>query len=292
MRENFITIGSFDGVHLGHKHLLYVLKDLSARNGMKSAVLTFTVPPRAVINGAKEAFLITTVGEKFVLLKELGVDKIVKLDFEALRHKTCRKFFDSLLKDYNMGGVLAGRDFAFGKDRCGNADFLEKACGEAGVLYARADFVTEGGHKISSSSIRHALKAGDIAVVNKMLGRAYKLEGKIIKGRQLGRTIGFPTANMDTDVAKILPRGIFAVRVYLGAEVFKGVCNIGYRPTVSDTGLPSVEVHILDFNRDIYGRIMTADLIGKIRDEVRFASLAELKAQIELDAVAARNILP
>jgi riboflavin kinase/FMN adenylyltransferase len=291
MRKNFITIGSFDGVHLGHNRLIATLKDLAAANNAKSIVFTFPFPPRVEMGGDKTMSVITSPEEKYKLLNALGVDKLVKLDFNLVRNYTREEFFNILVKDYKMGGILAGRDFAFGKDRGGRMDFLCKACKERDILYAREDFVEEGGHKISSSLIRKAIKEGDIGAANIMLGRVYSLEGKIIKGRQLGRTIGFPTANLDIDPVKILPRGVYAVGVLLGEERFKGVCNIGIRPTVDSNALPSVEVHILDFDRNIYGRVLKIKFAAKIRDEAKFKSIDELKAQIDKDAKAAWKLV-
>jgi riboflavin kinase/FMN adenylyltransferase len=289
MRKNFITIGSFDGVHLGHGHLVCGLKKLARQNNMASCVLAFVVPPKAFLTRGVQ--LLTAPREKLALLRELCPDKTAPLDFKEVQNISARGFFDILVQKYNMGGILAGPDFAFGRNRAGGADFLRRACARSGVIYARETFLKIGGHKISSSAIRRALAAGDVRAASVMLGRPYSAQGKIIKGRQLGRTIGFPTANMAYDAAKILPRGIFAVRVYLGDEVFKGVCNIGMRPTVCDNGLPSVETHILDFDRDIYGRIMRVDFMAKIRDEIKFESLPRLKAQIRRDAARARLLL-
>jgi riboflavin kinase/FMN adenylyltransferase len=291
MGKNFITIGSFDGVHIGHRRLIYTLKDLSAQNKMKSALITFPYPPRVVMAENKEMSVITAPKEKYKLLAGFGVDNIVKLNFEEIKDYACEEFFCILLKKYRMGGFLAGKDFAFGKDRGGHLDFLRKACQKHNVLYAQAGFVQEGGHKISSSLIRRAVKEGGVEAAAAMLGRPYRIAGKIIKGRQLGRAIGFPTANLDIDTVKVLPRGVYAVDVYLGKEKFKGVCNIGIRPTVDNSGLPSVEVHILDFSRSIYGRILKVNFAAKIRSERRFSGLNELKTQINIDAKAARKLV-
>ncbi|MDR1683834.1 MAG: riboflavin biosynthesis protein RibF [Elusimicrobiota bacterium] len=289
MRKNFITIGAFDGVHLGHRRLIYALKDFAAQNKMNSAVLAFGYPPKVVMQGLPPQAVITTPAEKFELIRALGPAQIYKLDFNKLRDLSARDFFAALLKKYKMGGILVGPDFAFGKDRGGRLDFLKKACAANNIIYIASDFVQEGGRKISSSLIRAALRGGDIESVGKMLGRPYRLSGKIVKGRRLGRAIGFPTANMAVDGHKILPPGVFAVRVYLGKEVFKGVCNIGTRPTIDKNGAPSVETHILDFNRSIYGRVLKVDFLFKIRGEKKFSGLDELKIQIAKDARAARK---
>lgn len=290
MRKNFITIGTFDGVHLGHRHLMFVLKDLAARSDMESMALTFPLPPRAVING-EEPQLLTTPAEKSVLLKEFGVEKVINLDFAKIRDLSACDFFDILLKKYDMGGILTGPDFAFGRGRNGDLNFLHKACAANNITCVQADFVRQCGHKISSSRIRVALHAGDIAAANALLGRAYGIAGKVVKGRQLGRTIGFPTANLDISANKVLPRGIFAARAILGAEAFNAVCNIGTRPTIENNGRPLVEAHLLDFDRDIYDQILHVDITAKIRDEIKFKSIDELTAQIQKDAASARKLL-
>ena len=291
MRKNFITLGSFDGAHLGHRHLIYAIKDLAALHKMQSMVLVFDCPPRVVMEGLPAGSVITSGKEKLALLRALKPGRIAQLNFEDVRGFTPRQFFDILLKKYKMGGLLAGPDFAFGKGREGHLGFLRKICAENSVIFMQADFVTQGGHKISSSLIRRALKEGDVAAAARLLGRPYRLSGKIIKGQQLGRKLGFPTANIDVDPLKILPRGVYAVRAYLGKEVFKSVCNIGIRPTISKNGLPSVEAHLLNFDRNIYGRVLAVDFIDKIRDEKRFNSLDELKAQISQDSARAAEIL-
>lgn len=289
MRKNFIAIGSFDGVHLGHRHLFESLKDLAAEHKMTPLLLVFKVPPKVVMDPS--AGLLSTPEEKAVLLKKAGIRHVEFLDFKKVRDLSKEEFFNILLKKYNMGGILCGKDFAFGKERGGKAYFLKRACAENGVIFNCADFLETGGVKISSSLIRKSLKSGDIEAVNDMLGAKYEVSGKIVKGRQMGRKIGFPTANIDFDKLKILPRGVYAVKAKLGRKEYMGVCNIGCRPTVEQGGLPTCEVHILDFNRDIYGRVMTAEFVAKIRAEKKFATLGELTQQINRDSILAYKLL-
>lgn len=291
MRKNFITIGSFDGIHTGHMHLLGELKTLAEENDMQPLILAFGLPPRVAASEGRHMTVITLPKEKLNLLKSLEIGPVKELKFEKVRDIDRQDFFDILLKKYNMGGLIVGKDFAMGKDRLGNLDFLRKACAKSGVIYAQAEFVQMEGHKISSTTIRKALHDGNIEAVTKMLGRMYQLSGKIIKGKQLGRKIGFPTANMDVDEHKILPLGIYAVEVFLGKEKLKGVASIGFRPTVEKNGLPLTEVYILDFDRDIYGKILTINFVAKIRDEIKFDTLGELTQQINRDAICAYRIL-
>ncbi len=290
MDKKFITIGSFDGVHQGHKRLLGALKYLADLHSMAPLALYFPYPPRVLMGGDARMSVITLPSEKAQLLSALKVQH-EPLDFEKLHNYGAQQFFDVLVKKYNMGGFLAGPDFAFGKDRQGHLEFLRKACELNDIMFVQAVFVhNEAGHKISSSLIRKVLKEGEIPAVNDMLGRPYMLKGKVIKGRQLGRTMGFPTANLAIDEAKLLPCGVFAGTAILGAETFKAVINIGYRPTVTHTDIPLTEVHILDFDRDIYGKELAVKFNFKIRGEVKFKGLDELKAQIKKDADAARLV--
>ncbi|MDR0953344.1 MAG: riboflavin biosynthesis protein RibF [Elusimicrobiota bacterium] len=292
MAKNYITIGTFDGVHLGHKHLLYVLKDLARLNKMNSLTLAFALPPKVLLSSASDMAVLTLPDEKFARLNSLGIGKIEELNFNKIKNITCQDFFDVLLKKYDMGGLLVGPDFAFGKDRAGHLDFLRKACLQNNISFTQANFVeTDDGHKISSSLIRKNIKEGNLSAVNTMLGYEYEISGPVVKGRQLGRQLGFATANLDVDPLKILPFGIFAARVKLGRENFKAVCNIGLRPTVETHGKPLTEVHILDFDRDIYGRNLTVNLAAKIRGEQKFNTLGELTQQINKDAAAARKLL-
>ena len=196
-----------------------------------------------------------------------------------------------LIKKYKMGAIIVGKDFAFGKNRQGNIPFLRERCKQNNIQLFVIDFEEEGQSKISSSRLRAALRNGEIAALNKMLGRPFSLEGKVIYGNQLGRKIGFPTANLDIKKEQILPRGVFAVLVYLGAKKYKGICNIGLKPTVTINGLPTVEVFIFDFNKNIYGQIVRVEFVQKIRDEKRFNGLGELTKQINEDCALAQKII-
>jgi len=295
--KNFIAIGTFDGVHTGHVKLVGRLKKLARAAKMKSAVLYFPYPPKAYISGGTKGSILTLPGEKFALLSSLEPDIVRALNFKRLRFLSRENFFDFLLKTYKMGGLVAGRDFAFGRGKKGHIDFLRAACKRAGVKLEVEDFFktenTPAGHKISSSLIRRLLAEGEIGKANKFLGRKYSAGGTVIEGKKLGRALGFPTANINAGPSKVLPLGIFAVEVLIGQEKFKGVANIGFRPTVNPIygEVPLVEVHILDFNRDIYGQIITINFVSKIRAEKKFKSLPALVRQIRRDVRAARKLV-
>lgn len=291
MGKKFITIGTFDGVHLGHKFIFDILRKLAAKNNMTPLILTFDFAPKLLKNNDTKNKVLTLPDEKLSLLKQQNIE-VKKLDFEKIKNLTCQEFFDILIKDYNMGGILAGEDFAFGKDRLGKKDFLQNACLKNNIICSYQNFVNnKEGHKISSSLIRKFLEQGEVSTAAKMLGHFYTLKGLIVKGKQLGRQIGFATANLKIDTCKILPKGVFAVKVFLEGKEYKGVCNIGLRPTTDKNAQPLCEVHILNFDRDIYGKILQIALVAKIRGEKKFDSLGELTQQINKDTASAIKLL-
>ena len=288
MPKNFITIGTFDGVHRGHKKLFTLLKYEAKKLGLSPLAFVFQIPPKNILNNNLEQSVLLDLKHKKELLKDI---KTVYLDFNKIKDLSADVFFDVLINKYKMGAIIVGKDFAFGKNRQGNIPFLREKCKQNNIQFFVIDFEEEGQSKISSSRLRAALKAGEIYAFNKMLGRPFGLEGKVIYGNQLGRKIGFPTANLDIKKEQVLPRGVFAVLVYLNGKRYKGICNIGLRPTVIKNGLPSVEIHIFNFNKDIYGRILRAEFVQKIRDEKKFDSLGELTKQINEDCAKAQKYL-
>lgn len=288
MPKTFITIGTFDGLHRGHKKLFSTLVKLAEKFNYEPLALVFQIPPKNILNNKLEQSVLVDLKQKKELLKNI---KTVFIDFEKVKDLSAQEFFDLLIKKYKMGGIICGKDFAFGKNRQGNISFLREKCKQNNIEFCVIDFEEEGKSKISSSRLRTALRNGEIADLNKMLGRSFTLEGKIIYGQQLGRKIGFPTANLDISKEQILPRGVFAVLVYLNGKKYKGICNIGLRPTVEIHGFPSVEIFIFNFNKDIYGEILRAEFIQKIRDEKRFNGLGELTEQINKDCATAQKIL-
>ncbi|WP_428898027.1 riboflavin kinase / FMN adenylyltransferase [Parelusimicrobium proximum] len=289
----FITVGTFDGVHLGHQALFKSLKSLAAEHKMKSCALYFPLPPAALIKGATDMTVLTLPKEKVSLLKEQNLDYIFPLNFKECRNMSAEAFCNMLISKYKMGGLIVGRDFAAGKDREAHIDYLRRFCAANNIVFHVEDFYKDGEHKISSSLVRHALASGRIEEAERLLGRPYSICGKIVAGKRLGRKLGFPTANLEVPHEKILPAGIFATEVILGREVFKGVTNIGFRPTVNtiNKNIPLTEVHILKFRRSIYGRKLTVKFISKIRGEKKFDGLPALIAQITADAQTAENIV-
>ncbi|MBR2082951.1 MAG: riboflavin biosynthesis protein RibF [Elusimicrobiaceae bacterium] len=290
--KNLITIGTFDGLHLGHQHLFNLLESQAALHQLKPLVLYFPLPPKTLLSTHPEMTVLTLPEEKKVLFKRLGI-RCEALDFNAVRSLSPQQFFNRLLNRYQCAGILIGADFAFGKNREGSAVFLREACANKNLPFDVAPFYKEGHEKISSSLIRKILAQGDIVRANMLLGRPYELSGKVITGHKLGRKLGYPTANLDTGLYKILPLGVFAVKVRVGTKIYNGFCNIGFRPTVNTltTVLPLVEVHIFHFKQSIYGRKITIWFYGKLRDETKFDSLEALKAQLSKDKSAAAELL-
>lgn len=292
-RKNFITIGTFDGIHAGHRFLFNRLETLAAKYLVRPLTLYFPLPPKTLLSTQPEMTVLSSPKEKQKLFKELGVPA-QPLDFENCRNLSPKEFFnDVLIKKYRMGGLLVGPDFAFGKDREGSLAFLRAECKKRNIPFEVANFYLTDGEKISSSLIRKTLALGNISQATEMLTRPYQLTGIVIKGHQLGRKIGFPTANMDTGIYKILPLGVFAVKVKVGKKIFNGFCNIGFRPTVNPVHakLPLVEVNIFNFKKSIYGRKITVYFVGKIRNESKFDGLDALVIQLKKDREKALELL-
>ncbi|MBU2572571.1 MAG: riboflavin biosynthesis protein RibF [Elusimicrobia bacterium] len=290
--SRYLTIGTYDGVHLGHQRIVKTLVRESRKRGFDGALVYFPLPPKFVFSGETENCLITLPGEREALLKDLGVAHIAELPFDReLSAMSAEGFFsDIVLGVYGARGLMVGRDFAFGKNRRGNTEFLKKHCAAAGIYYKALPFVTFEGHKISSSLIRTHLRNGRVAEANKCLGWNYSAGGKVIRGAGLGRALGFPTANIDVDPAKILPPGVFAATVRLGRESFRAVLNVGRRPSVGSLGGKLLlEAHLLDFDRMIYGRRLEVEFLEHLRPEHKFPSREALQRQIRRDISHARK---
>ena len=290
------TTGFFDGVHTGHRLVIERLVSLARQRGDESLVVTFWPHPRAVLqDGARELRLLNTLDEKKELLRSLGVDRVEVLDFtRSFAALTAEQYLREILRDrFGVTTLLMGYDNRLGSDRL-TAASLKPAADGMGVELMELPPLSfrpgEASGEISSTQIRIALEHGDIDSAEKMLGYAYSLTGAVVAGNRLGRTIGFPTANMKLyEPLKLVPgRGVYAVDVEVLGRKFRGMTNIGTRPTVG--GLTtSIETHILDFDEDIYGLPLRVTFLRRLRDEVRFPSLEELKAQLEKDREACRQ---
>ena len=280
------TIGFFDGVHLGHRYLINQVKIAASQCGWCSSIITFPVHPRQVIQSDYQPQLLSSPEEKIELLSQTGVDNCILLPFtRELSKLTAWEFMQLLYEQYKVRMLVIGYDHRFGHNR---AETFEDYCRygrELGIHIMQATAYTQEQDKVSSSAIRRALLSGDVMTAHKYMGYNYFLEGTVVSGYQVGRKIGFPTANLRVDFPyKLIPSiGVYAVRVQVAGQQWKGMLSIGYRPTINNGNDLSIEVHILDFQGDIYNQKMRIEFIEFLRPEVKFDSVDELIAQMHKD---------
>ena len=288
------TIGFFDGVHLGHRHLINQVKMAASLNGWCSSIITFPVHPRQVIQSDYQPSLLSSPEEKIELLATTGIDNCILLPFtKELSQLTAWEFMQLLYEQYQVRMLVIGYDHRFGHNR---AETFEDYCRygrELGIHIMQATAYTQEQDKVSSSAIRRALLSGEVSTATKYLGYPYFLQGTIVGGYQVGRKIGFPTANLRVDFSnKLIPSvGVYAVYVYVNGQKYKGILNIGHRPTLNNGADLSIEVHILDFEGDIYHQPMRIEFIDFLRNEAKFQSTEELALQIQKDKEAALLVL-
>ncbi|MBR4962291.1 MAG: bifunctional riboflavin kinase/FAD synthetase [Muribaculaceae bacterium] len=288
-------IGFFDGVHLGHQSLINELKRSAAEAGISSAVVTFRRHPRSVLNSEYRPQLINLFNEKMQHLSDTGIDYVIALDFDIAMSKMSSYEFIKFLRDkFNLAGLYIGYDHRFGHNRSDGFEDYKRYGKELGVEIYKAGVALAGTTPISSSVIRRFLKEGDISVVNEMLTYRYSLSGKVVSGYGVGRTIGFKTANIEVeDLDKLIPgNGVYAVYVKTADGVMhKGMMNIGNRPTVHDNVERAIEVHILDFDGELYENNIEIFFEKFMRPERKMSGLDELKSQLSKDRDMAREIL-
>ena len=291
-----IALGNFDGIHRGHQVVLRPIISCKSTE-LYASVVSFDPHPRQFFSG-KQLSLLTPKQEKANYLETLGFQQLILIPFDrALAALSPQDFVDRILvKQLQTKIVSIGEDFRFGNQRKGTATDLKKIASELGIevyinsLHKYQD-ERQNSVRVSSSLIRQALMSGNVKQANLMLGRSYCLRGKVVKGKQIGRTIGFPTANLQIPVNKFLPRfGVYAVKVKYETNNILGVMNIGCRPTVKGE-LPTIEIHLLDWSGNLYGVELTVQLEAFLRAEQKFDSLDDLKSQIKRDCQAAKDIL-
>ena len=288
------TIGFFDGVHLGHRYLINQVKLAASQNGWSSSIITFPVHPRQVIQSDYQPQLLSSPEEKIELLASTGVDNCILLPFtRELSLLTAKEFMQLLYNDYKVRMLVIGYDHRFGHNR---AETFEDYCRygrELGIHIMQATAYTQEQDKVSSSAIRRALLTGDIPTATKYLGYNYFVEGVVVNGYKVGRKIGFPTANLQVDFPnKLIPAiGVYAVRVFVNGDTYKGMLNIGHRPTLNNGTNLSIEVHILNFEGNIYEQPMRIEFIDFLRPETKFSSVDELILQIQKDKEATEQRL-
>ncbi len=288
-----ITIGSFDGIHLGHKKLFRKTIELAEKFSAVPVVVSFDPHPRKVLFPEAHFKFLTTLEEKIYLLHKEKIKKLVFIPFTMEVAGLSPEIFvqEYIVDGLRTKGVVVGFNFRFGKNRKGDTEVLKKYGEKYGFVVEKVDPVQINNYVVSSSLIRSLLEKGELELANKMLGHFYFLTGKVIEGAGRGRKLGFPTANLEISPEKLIPAsGVYAVKVYLEKKEFHGVMNIGTKPTFMEKTL-SVEVHIFDFCDNIYGKNIRVELIKFIREERKFSSIEELKKQITKDCKLARSIL-
>ena len=295
INSSVITIGTFDGVHVGHQQIIHRLVDTARKNDLQALVLTFFPHPRMVIQNDANIKLINTIDEKAKQLEQLGVDHLVVKEFtKSFSRLTALEYVrDILVNKLKVKHIIVGYDHHFGRNRTANINELK----EFGAFY---DFeVTEiepqevDDVAVSSTKIRSAILKGNIATANKFLGYNFMLTGTVIKGKGLGKTLDFPTANIQIEAAyKLIPKhGVYVVKSQIkGVEVF-GMMNIGKNPTVSEGNQTKIEVHFFDFSANLYGAVLKIELLDHLRSEIKFPNIEALKLQLEKDKADATNAL-
>ena len=296
MRERVIALGFFDGVHLGHGALLRRAVEEAKKRGCESAVFTFDRPPKEVITGVP-CPLINSPEDRAALVKRLyGIDEMLMVPFDdEMRTTPWDRFVtDILVGRYGAVHLVAGHDHHFGHKNQGSPELLREKCAELGLGCDIIPAVTIGGITVSSTHIRKLLEEGNVETARAFLGHPHVLTQTVGHGRQLGRTIGIPTANLVAPPHVLLPRrGVYAAKITLpDGRAFGGVTNVGVRPTVNNGQDVTVEPWILDFDGDLYGQAIRVEFYRRLRDERKFDSLAALKSQIETDAVKTREAYP
>jgi riboflavin kinase/FMN adenylyltransferase len=287
-----VTTGTFDGVHLGHQTIIARLKELSLKFDGQSVVITYHPHPRMVLqpNNTELEFL-NTLPEKIARLEQLGVDYLLIIPFDStFASLTSEDFIRKILVDIvHTRKLVIGYDHHFGKNREGSFDHLVEYGPKYGFDVEEIPAQDIDQVAVSSTKIREALKKGDIQTANRFLGYPYPFSGKVIKGRQLGRKIEFPTANLEIiPDRKLIPaNGVYAVNVIVDNAIFNGMMNIGFRPTVTEEKVRTIEVHLFEFDNDLYDKEIKVRMITRIRDEVRFNGIDELRERLKIDKLEA-----
>ena len=287
-----VALGNFDGVHLGHQEILRRTVETAHRKGRDAVVYTFDPHPRLVLNKAPEIPRITTPRERVRILESLGIDVLVLAEFTTeFAAQSPEEFVENVLvEELGTRNLFIGENYRFGKGRAGTSHTLRKMAYELGFIVHVVPPVRYGGIVVSSSRIREHLARGEIAEANYLLGREFTIEGRVIHGHHRGKGLGFPTANIKPEVKLHPPEGVYAVYCLTGEDIHPAVMNIGYNPTFKDRQV-SYEVHILDFERDLYGEFITAYMVERLRPEMTFSSAEDLRAQIGRDTERTRQVL-
>ena len=285
-KRSVVTIGTFDGIHLGHQKILSRLIKSSKNKDLNSVVLTFFPHPRIILNKYNEVKMIDTLDEKIIHLNEIGIDSLVIHPFDKnFSLLSANQFIKDFLVDkLKIKHIIIGYDHRFGKGREASVTDLKNYADDYDFTVEEIKAQEIEKITVSSTKIRNSINQGDIKTTEKYLGRYFNLTGKVVKGDGLGKKINYPTANIFIEESyKIIPKdGVYLVETIIKNKLFNGMMNIGHRPTIG-TNVKSIEVHLFNFNEDIYGKVISIKMISKIRDEKRFSSIQALKEQLVKD---------
>ena len=288
-----VTIGVFDGVHLGHRSLLSRLKDVAERQGLSSVVLTFRNHPASVLRAGFEPRYLTVPDERVRLLRDAGVDRVAQATFDAPLSRLSARTFAELLRDtMDMRVLVAGPDFAMGRNREGSVAVLAEIGEELGFdVEVVGPLLGPGGEAVRSTAVRAAVSSGEMERAAAMLGRNYSITGKVVRGHGRGGPLGFPTANLRMPAESLAPRdGIYACWVEIDGSRHMAAASIGERPTFPGAGR-SIEAFVMDFDGDLYGMQLRLELVRRLRDEEKFDSTEQLRRQVDRDVAATRRLL-
>lgn len=282
-----LTLGTFDGIHLGHQEIIKELINRSVKNDFRNVVITFYPHPRTVVTNSFDIKLLTTKDEKQKIFENLGVQNLLTINFtKEFASLSPEEFINQYLIDsVGVSEIILGHDHHFGKGRGGNAQLLMQISKERGFSVKIIEPFYVDNEIVSSTKIRNALLTGDVKKANKMLGRNYSFTGTVVSGDKRGRELGYPTANINlSSPDKLLPAiGVYAVYVFVGGEKHKGLLSIGNRPTFYNDGEVVTEVYLYEFNREIYGETLTVELLERLRGEEKFNSADDLVEQMNKD---------
>jgi len=285
-----VALGNFDGVHLGHQALVNAVVERARQSGLQAVVVTMNPLPVQRFKGRQSVELLTPFKHKFKLLEKLGVDVMCCLNFNhRLAAMSATEFYRQILhQGLQAQYILVGDDFRYGAGREGDFMGLRHAAAEQGAKAERMSSVMVAGHRVSSTRIRTLLRAGDFAAVRELMGRDFNVIGRVSKGKQLGRELGYPTINIEWKSGAFSLRGVYVVRIKINRNCYPAVASVGHNPTVGGNA-KRIEVHVLDFNQDVYGQSVEVLFYKKLRNEVEFDSLTALTAAIEHDVRQARD---
>jgi riboflavin kinase / FMN adenylyltransferase len=284
------TIGKYDGMHIGHQHILDQVKDLAAAHALPSLVILSEPQPEEFFAADRAPVRLNKFQDKVAFLQHYGIDVVYRLNFDEAMSRLAPETFvsDILAQGLGIRALVIGHDFRFGYRRTGDFNLLQ-AMGKSFDfdVYSQSAVYLEN-ERVSSTLLRETLQAGNCEKVQRLLGRPYSISGEVIRGRQLGRQLGVPTANLAITVKALPLHGIFLAQVSCSQGCFNAIASVGYNPTVEAIASPRLEVHLFDFDGDLYGETITVSFLGKLREELKFKDISELSQQMQLDLAQAR----